>query len=370
MNRMCIAVLIIFVFAGSIFPLAVHAQELVPDTAVTMKAKVLEIISEERRQIPGTDVMSTYQTIRIEALDGLEKGDVVTVENDYLNMDVGDVFYLMHTTNSLDGTDYYTVIEPYRLPALGILVGLFIVVVLTFGGRQGLRGLLSLVASLLFILLFLLPGILQGYSPILVSLGVASLIVLIGSYVTHGFNRMTSTAVLGMIVTVLFTGLLAYLAIHFTHLSGYTGEETMYLNLNTRGAIDFAGLLMGAILIGTLGILYDAAIGQAVAVEELARAGGHLTRKEIYKRALRIGREHIGALVNTLAIAYVGASLPLLLLFYGFGTDSIALTLNRELFATEIVRSIVGSIGLVLAVPITTLIAAWLLVPNQKLRIN
>jgi len=211
----------------------------------------------------------------------------------------------------------------------------------------------------------LLPGILQGYPPILVAVGVSSLIVGIGSYVTHGFNKTTSIAVLGMVATIAFTGVLAYLAIPFTHLSGFSGEETIYLNLNTRGAIDLAGLLIGGILIGTLGVLYDAAIGQAITVEELTAAGPHLSRREIYRRTLRIGREHVGALVNTLAIAYVGASLPLLLLFYGFGTDSIGFLLNREIFATEIVRAIVGSIGLVLTVPITTAVAAYFLVQKE-----
>ena len=342
-----------------------HAQTLTPDTVLTMKAKVLEVISQTRHDVPGTDVQSDYQTIRVQVLDGPERENTVTVENDFLNLKVGDVFYLTHATNPLDGTDYYAVSEPYRLPQLGILLVLFIGVVIFFGGMQGLRGLLSLGASLLFIVFFLLPGILHGYPPVLISVVVASIIVCIGSYVTHGFNKTTSIAVAGMVVTILFTGALAYWAIPFAHLSGFNNEEAAYLNINTRGAIDFAGLLIGAILIGTLGVLYDAAIGQAIAVEELASAGKHLTRIEIYRRALRIGREHIGALVNTLAIAYVGASLPLLLLFYGFGSDSLPLALNREIFATEIVRAIIGSIGLILAVPITTAISARFLVPKE-----
>ncbi len=346
-------------------PVALHAQEFVPDTTLTMKAKVLEVVSQERHMVPGTTVESDYQKIKVEILDEPEKGKVVTVENDFLNLKAGEVFYLTHTTNSLDGTDRYGVSEPYRLPQLGALLLLFIALVLTFGGKQGLRGLLSLGGSLFFIAFLLLPAILHGYPPILVSVGVSSLVVCIGSYVTHGFNRTTSTAVLGMVATITFTGFLAYLAIPFAHLSGFNTEETTYLNLNTNGAIDFAGLLIGAILIGTLGVLYDAAIGQAISVEEVASAGPHLSRREVYRRVLRIGREHVGALVNTLAIAYVGASLPLLLLFYGFGTDSIAVTLNREIFATEIVRAIVGSIGLVLAVPITTAIAAYVLVKRD-----
>ncbi len=338
------------------------AQELAQDSVVTMKGKVLEVISEERRQIPGTDVETSYQTIKVEIIDGPEKGKVIDIENDFLNMKAGQIFYLTHTKSDLDGTDFYTVSEPYRLPQLAFLVAMFVAVVLIFGGWQGARGLIALIGSLFFIVFMLLPGVLQGYSPILVSVCVSSIIVVLGSYVTHGFNKTTSTAVLGMVTTVIFTGALAYWAIPFTYLSGFTAEETTYLNLNTRGALDLAGLLIGGILIGTLGVLYDAAIGQAVSVEELESAGQHLSRREVYRRAVRIGREHIGALVNTLAIAYVGASLPLLLLFYGFGEGGIAMALNRELFATEIVRAVIGSIGLVLAVPITTAIATRILV--------
>ncbi len=133
------------------------------------------------------------------------------------------------------------------------------------------------------------------------------------------------------------------------------------------------GLLLGGIMIGLLGVLYDVAIGQAISVEELHRACPNLPKKHIYKRAIRIGREHIGALVNTLAIAYVGASLPLLLLMYtsaGAAANPLAdmaMSVNREVFAAEIMRTLVGSIGLVLAVPITTLIAVFVLVQNPPI---
>ena len=118
-------------------------------------------------------------------------------------------------------------------------------------------------------------------------------------------------------------------------------------------------------MIGVLGILYDVAIGQAISVEELRRAGPHLQKTTIYKRAIRMGREHIGALVNTLAIAYVGASLPLLLLFYSSKAD-LSWTLNKEIFATEIIRTMIGSIGLILAVPISTFFAVWILGKREK----
>ncbi len=344
----------------------VRAQEMVPDEQTTVKAQVLEIIKNETKEIPGTDTQGNFQTIRVKILEGKEEGKEVTVENDYLNLDKGEVFYLMHTSNSADGSDYYSVSEPYRLPHMVILIGIFVVGVFLLGGIQGIRGLVSLIGSFLIILYVLLPGILHGYSPLSLTILVSSLIIIIGSYITHGFNKTTTSAVVGMVVTVLFTGLLAYWSVGFTKLSGFGSEDVVYLNLNARGTIDVVGLLLGGIMIGLLGVLYDVAIGQAISVEELMRIAPHVHKRVIYKRAIRIGREHIGALVNTLAIAYVGASLPLLLIFYQSSSASMANLINKEIFATEIVRTLIGSIGLILAVPITTFISVWLLSKKKK----
>lgn len=321
---------------------------------VIVKAQIVEVI---RDQSAG---QSVDQTLRIKILEGDEKGKETTIDNNYIALGKGDVFYL-----DVGGTSPYSIVDIYRLPVLYFYIGLFVLCVLLFGGAQGIRGLFALVGSFIFIGYLLLPGILHGYSPILVSIGVASLIIVLGSYITHGFNKTTTSAVVGMIMAIVFTGLLASSAVHFAHLSGYGSEESTYLAVQTKGAIDFAGVLLGGIVIGLLGILYDAGISQAVAVEELHHAAPHLTKTAIYQKALRIGREHIGALVNTLFIAYVGAALPLLLLFYNFGID-INQIINQELFATEIIRAVVGSIGLILAIPITTLISVLFLVKDVK----
>lgn len=352
--------LVLFVLFAGTLPSALSAQELVSDSVVTMRAQVIEVVSSREETVPGTDLIHTLQTLQVKIISGPEEGAEIAIENDYLELQAGDIFYLNHVTSDLDGTDYYVPIEKDRTIPLLALAALFVAAVVVFGGKQGVRGLVSLVASFVFIGL-LLSGIMHGYSPVGVSIGIASFIVVVGSYITHGFTRTTSSAVIGMILTIMLTGALAFAAIHLTALTGFSEDEATYLNLNTRGAIDLTGLLLGGILIGLLGVLYDAAIGQAVSVEELIRAGKHYSRKDVYQRALRIGREHVGALVNTLAIAYVGASLPLLLLFFGSGPIDIGLTLNRELFATEIVRILVGSIGLVLAVPITTAVSVAML---------
>lgn len=324
-----------------------------------LKARVLEASPTTERVVEGTSIVTETQTLTIEVLEGEDQGRTVTFENDFTQLAEGDIFYVRHTVGGFD-LETWAVSDPYRLDVL-MWVGLaFLALVFLFGGLQGIRGLASLAGSLVLIFYLLLPGIYSGGSPILISLGVAGLIIIVGSYVTHGVNKTTTAAMLGMLATILVTGLATYFVIGMASLSGFTSEENAYLNFATSGSLDMVGLLFGGIMIGLLGVLYDSAIGQAVAVEELYTAGTNYTRKQVYLRALRIGREHIGALVNTLAIAYVGASLPLLLLLKQ-STASPLYLLNSEIFATEIIRILMGSIGVILAVPITTLIATSLL---------
>ncbi len=364
-------VLITSLFTTLLLPLLSYAQEtiLVPGVEVFQKAKVLTVESQDVTTILGTQTVVPTQTLKVEILEGVHVGKVVTFENDYIQLSAGDSFYARYQKDSLSGDEYWSVSSPYRLDVLGWLLIAFIVLIGLFGGIQGVRGFASLIGSLFLIFYILVPGIYGGYNAVAISITVASLIIIVGSYITHGFNRTTTAAIFGMILTVIFTGLVAYYIVDVAHLSGYDSEESMFLNLNTQGSIDMVGLLFGGIMIGLLGVLYDIAIGQAVAIEELFRAGRQLTRKEVYKRGIRIGREHIGALVNTLAIAYVGASLPLLLLMQN-STTGILFIINSEIFATEIVRILIGSIGLILAVPITTLIASHMLygkeTPFQK----
>ena len=358
--------LVLLLFLTCLFPVMSFAQSapqgntMTSDTDVFEKAQVLHVTDVSTTTIPGTDTSSPLQTLEVTILTGVDTGKTVTFVNDYTQLEVGDMFYARHETNALDGVDTWSVSDPYRLDTLFELALLFVVLIFIFGGVQGVRGLASLVGSFLLIFYILIPGIYHGYNAVLVSIGVASLIIIVGSYVTHGFNRTTSSAVISMISTVILTGLLAYYAVHAAHLTGYNSEESTFLSLDTRGTINMVGLLFGGIMIGLLGVLYDIAIGQAIAIEELCSLGQHLSRAQVYTRAIRIGREHIGALVNTLAIAYVGASLPLILLMQN-STTGLLFMLNNEIFSTEIVRILIGSIGLILGVPITTLIASYML---------
>jgi uncharacterized membrane protein len=333
------------------------------DNGVTIvRGKITKVISQESQTVPGTEIPQVVQKLEVQITEGVFKGRVIQIDNDIVPLNDGDRVNLALSVDENGNPDIKGIgfAGAYRLPALGWLTALFVALVFIFGGWQGIRGLASLAGSLALIIFALLPGLLHGFSPVALSIGVSALIIVLGSYITHGFNRTTTAAVIGMVITVSIVGLFALFAVHVTHLSGMESEETLYLSAGVSGGIDLIGLLLGGILIGLLGVLYDIAIGQAISVEELRRASPAMHAKDLYKRATRIGREHIGALVNTLAIAYVGASLPLLLLFYAQGGGGLQ-TLNNEIFATEIVRTLVGSIGLVIATPIATIVAVAML---------
>jgi uncharacterized membrane protein len=334
-------------------------QEIHNEYQATWKGKVIEILEQEMRLIPGTDTEHIFQSIRAEILEGPRKGEIITFDNDYLELKEGNKFYFNYLIYP-DGTEVYAVVNMDRQSSLFFLFALFVLAVVVFGGWQGVRSLMALAGSFFAIFYILMPGLLNGWNPLFASFLVAAGILFAAIFFTHGFNRESAVAYGGTMIAVLLTGLFAILAVSLTNLTGFAMEESVYLNFNTGGRLDFTGLLLGAIIIGALGVLDDIAVTQAAVVSELYNSNSSLGRKDVYKRALRVGREHVGALVNTLVLAYTGASLPLLLYFY-LGNADIGATINSEIFATEIVRTIVGSIGLILTVPIVTLLAVFFL---------
>ena len=338
----------------------VYSQELVQDKTEIVKARVIDVLSESTEDIVNTGIESLNQTIKVEILEGEQKGLEVTLENDYVSLEEGDTFFLYHSIDGIDGREIYSVRDVNRIPVILFFIALFIGVVLLFSGKQGVRSLLGLLGSFFVIVYLLIPALLHGYPPILTSVFVATVILFLAIYLTHGFNRVSTVAFTGTVIAVTLTGILAYVGVTFAHFTGFATEEAFYLNLNTRGTLDFTGLLLGGIMIGVLGVLDDIAVTQAAVVRELYNSAPNLSKKEVYKKALSVGKEHVGALVNTLALAYTGASLPLLLLFSSSNSLGVSV-INQEIFATEIIRTVVGSIGLILTVPITTLLAVYVL---------
>jgi len=267
--------------------------------------------------------------------------------------------YVEHRTNSL-GEEVFVITDVYRINVLIYITLLLLVLIIWLGGKKGVLAILSLVGSYLAIYYILFPGILRGYDPVLISGCLSMVILFFVMYVTHGFRRLTTSAFLGSFVSVMITIIFSYISVKYAHLTGFTDDASVYLNFNTNGTLDFTGLLLGAIIIGVIGIIDDVAITQAAVVLELKRALPHASRFDIWRRAMTIGRDHMGAVVNSLVLAYTGTALPLMLLMYNSQVGVIEL-INKEYIATEIVRTIIGSVGLMLAVPITTYISIILI---------
>lgn len=353
-------VLITGVFLAGLFssvagPLS--AQEIHQELQETVKAKVIEIVDEFDRDIMGTNTTTTVQTLRVELLAGPKVGQVATFDNDLVVLSVGDKIFV-NRLEAIDGTEYFTFKDVERRVQL-LYVGLLMVgLIVLFAGWQGARALMSLALSVAAIIFLLVPALLAGYSPALSSLVIAGFILAVSLFLTHGFKPRVTIAFIGTFGAVAVTCLLSWLCVSWMRLTGLSSDAAVYLNFSTGGTLDIAGLLLGSIIIGLLGVLDDVSITQASVVQELRGANNNLGWRELYTRAIRVGRDHVGSLVNTLALAYVGAALPLVLL-YAQSQAAFLDILNQEVVAAELLRIMVGSIGLILAVPFTTVVAAW-----------
>ena len=250
----------------------------------------------------------------------------------------------------------YTYSDQQRSTPLWWLVGLFVVVVMLVGRWQGLRALAGLVGSGVILVAFVVPALIRDESAVLVALTGSVAIAFLALYLAHGINHTTTVALAGTLVSLaLITGL-ALLVASFTRLSGLASEDAQALRV-TAAALDLRGLLIAGIVVGALGVLDDVTVTQVSTVAALKRNNPTLDRVRLYREAIRVGRDHVASTVNTLVLAYAGATLPLVLLF-SQGAKSTGRIITSEIVAVEVVRMLVGSIGLIAAVPITTALAA------------
>uniref|UniRef100_A0AAU1LUD9 YibE/F family protein n=1 Tax=Streptomyces sp. NBC_00148 TaxID=2903626 RepID=A0AAU1LUD9_9ACTN len=250
----------------------------------------------------------------------------------------------------------YSVTDVDRSFPMALLAGIFALAVVVVGRLRGLMALIALAVSFAVLTLFILPAILQGSNPLVVAVIGASAIMLIALYTCHGLTARTSVAVIGTLISLLLIGLLGSLFIGWASLSGNTDDNTGLIH-GLYPDIDMSGLLLAGVIIGSLGVLDDVTVTQTSAVWELHQADPTMSARQLYRAGIRIGRDHIASVVNTLVLAYAGAALPLLLLF-SIAQSSVGTVANSELVAEEIVRTLVGSIGLVASVPVTTALAA------------
>lgn len=315
-------------------------------------ARVVEIVTEETREIPGTGATALVQELRAE----LKSGEVISVYNDRVPLAAGDTFFV-RAEEMVDGPAY-TVHDADRRTALVAAVLVFAGVVVAVGRLVGVRALVSLGVSGVLIMFVLVPLLISGMSPLVTCALGSALILAAAMVITHGWSRGTLAAFGASLVTIIVAIVASDFFVAFAHLTGYTDDASTVLNLSTGHALRMDGLLLGGLIIGVLGIIDDLAVTQVATVAELRAANASLGQGELYRRAMQVGREHLGAVVNTLVFAYAGASLPLLLLF-SLSSAETSLLLNSEIIAVEIVRAAVGGAALALVIPLATHFGLW-----------
>lgn len=334
------------------------------------KAEVIEASDPLERAVEGTDLRENVQTVSVRILEGERAGEERTLENGTsITYAPGDKVYL-HRTPGIEGSqEQWAVGEPDRTPILLWLSVLFVFVTILVAGIPGLRSLIALIASFALIIFALVPALTSGLPPVATAVGLGVVILAVSMFITHGFGKETWVALLGSVVALGFAAVLAEASVSLAKLSGFASDEAVFLNFATDGALDLPGLLLAGMLVGIIGVLNDVSVSQVHTVSELHNANPNLSRKEIWQRAVRVGREHMGAVVNTLPLAYAGVSLPLLLLF-SQSDAPFSFIVNREIFSAEVVRALAGSIGLMVSGILATGLAIFVMVPRAIIHRN
>ena len=366
-----LAVIIIFVLAPFFKPTELPIVAMSAFGAETRRAEVKQIIEEGDIDLGGT--VQRYQIAQVELLEGEYQG--IVMEMDYgkrqvlssnVYLEPGDRI-LVTVGSRPDGILTVYFVDFVRVTPLLWLTAIFAIAILIISRWKGFRSLISMAFSLTVIIGYIIPRILSGDDPLRVSIVGSILLLGVTLYLTYGWNLKTHSAVISMVLVLLITGALAGLFVAFARLTGSGDENSLFLLQMLNTQINLRGLLLGGMIIGALGVLDDLVTTQASAVFELHHANPSLGFQGLFRSAMRIGQDHVAATVNTLVLAYAGASLPMLLMFT-LGRGNLGFLVNFEVVAEEIVRTLVGSLGLVSAVPLATCIAILFALRAESLK--
>ena len=333
---------------------------------VIFDAKVVEILAEEKKIVEGGKE-ALQQNIKLVGLEGKFKDryvqftgirDLIPVKSNIYKINEK---VLVVATYDESGSPEFFIIDYKRNKGLLILAITFVLVLLIVGRWKGLRSIISLIFTFFVIIKFIIPQILNGANPVFITLIGCLFILLVTLYITEGFQKRTHIAVVSTLFSLIISIFISWFFVSLTKITSLASEEITYLVSLGSHTINVEGLLLAGIIIGVLGVLDDVVISQVATVEQIIEANKYQTKWEVFKKAYKVGVSHISSMTNTLFLAYTGASVPLLLLFVSGNTafNGWSQIANSEIMAVEIVRTLSGSIGLILAVPISTFIASW-----------
>ncbi len=353
-----------------------HIQPIDRISEKYMVGEVQKVLAEEENEVYNQKNISQELLVLIKT--GEEKGDKVKISTGFIPINdkpkiakEGEDIVIVKVepvAGSVDTEPTYYIYDKYRIPSLIGIAIFFLLVITALARFKGIRSVLGLASSIFIIMKYILPEILEGKNPLIVTLIGGSLIAIISIYLAHGFKKRTTVALIGILATLLIVTIVGILAIDFSQLYGLSSETVFQLKVSEYQYINLKGLVLASIIISSLGILDDVASTQVATVEEIHKANKNLSFKELYKRSIKVGQEHITSMVNTLVLVFTGASLPMFLVFIADTTRPGWIITNTEMIAEEIVRSLVGSIGLALAVPITTFLAVYFFSLKNKKR--
>jgi len=367
-----ILLLILFVSLSSrVFAQEDSFQQIESPQEETLEATVVEILEEKEISAEFSEEKQLYQKLELFVTKGSLEDKKIIIESGNLPIanlqkyKVGNRVIVSYGKD-FEGNDFFYITDYIRRGSLFWLFAVFVVLVALVAKWRGLTSLLGMTISFFIIFSFILPRISAGSDPIQTTIIGSFFIIPITFYFSHGFNKKTTVAVIGTVIALIITGILAGFFVESAKLTGFASEEAGFLQVIKQGSINIKGLLLAGIIIGVLGVLDDITVSQSAIVLQLKKANPKLKFEELYKRAMDVGQDHIASMVNTLILVYTGAALPLLLLFID-NPRPFSEVINYEIIADDIVRMLVGSIGLILAVPITTFIAS--LAAEEKIKI-
>jgi uncharacterized membrane protein len=357
--------LVLLYFAIAVVVANAHAQEngKTQHQHEFFRAKVIRIVDEGIGEFLGNS--NYFQKIEAFIESGSEKGKTVTVINggeisitEDQKLTIGDRIIVLKNFNALTNKESYTIYEIYRLNNILFIIGAFLLFAILLAGWKGIGSILGLITSFAVIMVYIVPRILAGENPVIVSIAGAIIILASSTYMAHGVSWQTTIAVISTFISLIITSLLSVAFVNITKLTGLV-EDGSLLQTLAGNPINLKGLLLGGIIIGTLGALDDITHAQAASIFELARTNTNLTVFQLFKKGFAIGKEHIASLMNTLVLAYAGSSL-IVFLFFAINPLNVPywVILNNELTSGEIVRTAAGSMGLMSVVPVATLLSA------------
>jgi uncharacterized membrane protein len=355
--------LIIFIILFSMA--SAYAEE--PVQSQTMRARVLSV----EETAPVIDLFET-QLVTLEIYTGPMSGEIITVENHLSDNPVYDVpvepgnRVLVIRETSSDGIDEMYISSFVRDIPMYWMLAVFLLFLIIIGRWKGLKTIITLALTFFMILRVLLPGMLRGYPPVIMTIGVSLLITLFTIFLINGVNTKSFSAVIGIFGGLIAAGLVMFIAGSQVRLTGLSSEEAvmlMYIPQNIT--FEFRDLLFAGIIMGALGAVMDVGISIASSMSEMHRINPEITPRQLMKSGMNVGRDIMTTMSNTLILAYTGAAMPLLLLFMAYETSLVEI-MNMDLIATEIVRALSGSIGLLLTIPLTVLVSSALLTRKHR----